>query len=73
MPKLPSITPKKVIKKLKNLGFIQDHITGSHVIMYHPKTQKRAVVPYHLKDIRKGTLLSILKESNISRQEFLKV
>ena len=35
MPKLPSLTPKKIIKKLKKLGFVEDHISGSHVVMYH--------------------------------------
>lgn len=71
MPKLPSFTPKQLIKRLKNLGFIEDHITGSHIIFYHPKTGKRAVVPYHLKDIPKGTLLSPLREAGISRDEIL--
>lgn len=72
MPRLPSLTPKKVIKKLKNLGFIKDHATGSHIIFYHPKSKKRAVVPFHLKDLPKGTLSSLLKEAGIDRDEFLK-
>ena len=71
MPKIPSLTPKKVVQKLKKLGFIQDHITGSHIVMYHPQTQRRAVIPYHLRDIPKGTLSALLREANISRQEFL--
>lgn len=73
MPKIPALSPKKVIKKLKRLGFIQDHITGSHVFMYHPDTRKRAVVPFHLRDIPKGTLGSILREAGISRDVFLSV
>ena len=72
MPKLPSLTPKKVIKKLKKLGYIKDHATGSHLIFYHPKSKRRAVVPLHLKDIPKGTLHSLLKEAGIDREEFLK-
>ena len=72
MLRLPSLTPKKVIKKLKKLGYVKDHTTGSHLVFYHPKLKKRAVVPYHLKDIPKGTLLSLLKEAGIDREEFLK-
>jgi mRNA interferase HicA len=72
MPKLPVAKSKEVISKLKNLGFVQDHITGSHVILYHPITKRRAVVPFHQKDIKKGTLSSILRESQISKEEFLK-
>lgn len=72
MPKLPVIKPKELIRKLKFLGFIQDHITGSHIILYHPVTKRRAVIPFHLQDIPKGTLSSILRESGITRNEFIK-
>jgi predicted RNA binding protein YcfA (HicA-like mRNA interferase family) len=72
MPKLPSFTPKKLIQKLQKLGFIKDHFTGSHLIMYNHKTGKRAVIPFHLKDIPKGTLLSLLRECSISREELIK-
>lgn len=72
MPKLPSFTPKALIKKLKKLGFIEDHQTGSHIVMYHPETERRAVIPHHLKDLKKGTLLSLLNEAGVSREEILK-
>lgn len=70
MPKLPSFTPKKLIKILKLLGFELDHSTGSHFIFYNSKTKKRAVAPYHAKDLPKGTIISILKEAGIDRKEF---
>jgi len=69
MPKLPVITSKKLIKVLKASGFKLDHSTGSHFIFYHSQTKKRAVVPYHIKDLPKGTLTSILREAGISRKE----
>ncbi len=72
MPKLPILTPKELIKKLQKIGFIQDHSSGSHVIMYNPKTNKRAVVALHLKNIPKGTLNSLLKEAGITREEIIK-
>ena len=72
MPKLPILKPRQLAKKLQKLGFIKDHQTGSHLVMYHPDTGHRAVVPIHLKDIPKGTLAAILRESQISLKEFLK-
>jgi len=72
MPRLPVLTPKKLIKKLERVGFLKDHTSGSHIIMYHPKSKKRAVVPYHLKEIKRGTLNSLLKEAGVSREEILK-
>jgi len=72
MPKLPNFTPKKLIKKLNKLGFIEDHQSGSHIVMFNPKSQKRAVIAMHLNDIPKGTLISLLREAGISREEITK-
>lgn len=69
MPKLPVLTPKKLVKILKKLGFQLDHSTGSHFIFYHSQTKRRAVIPYHLKNLPKGTLMSILREARIDREE----
>lgn len=35
-------------------------------------TQARAVIPFHIKELPKGTFSSILKESKITRDEFEK-
>ncbi len=69
MPKLPSITPKKVIKILEKNGFLLDHSTGSHLVYYHPEKRRRVTVPFHRKDIPKGTLMSILKQAGIDRED----
>lgn len=71
MSRLPSITPKTILKFLKTRGFLQDHISGSHIILYHPTTKHRAVVPHHLKDLPQGTMHSIIREAGFSRQELL--
>lgn len=71
MPKLPPVKPKNVISKFKKLGYMIDRQTGSHVVMYNSKTKKRVVIPYHIKDLPKGTFSHILKEANVSVEEFL--
>jgi len=69
MPKLPSLNPKKIIKILKEKGFILDRIKGNHHIYYHPETRRRVVVPMHKKELPKGTLMEILKQAwNIKRR-----
>ena len=70
MPKLPSLAPKKIIKILESRGFVLDRIKGSHHIYYHPETKKRVVVPLHKKNLPKGTLLEILRQAEISKDEF---
>ena len=71
MPKLPVISYKKLVKILAKFGFQLDHKTGSHFIFYNSKTKRRAVVPRHQKDLPKGTLLTILKEAGITREDLL--
>lgn len=73
MSKLPSLTPQKIIKVLEKKGFVLDRIKGSHHIYYHPETKKRAVVPLHKRDLPKGTLLEILKQAGITKEELRKL
>lgn len=70
MPK--TYTPKQIIKKIKKLGFVDDRQSGSHKVFYNPVSKKRAVVPYHLKEVPKGTLSAIIRESGISKEDFEK-
>lgn len=70
MPK--TYTPKQVLAKFKTLGFIEDRQKGSHMILYHPKKKTRAVIPFHIKELPKGTFAAILRESKITKEEFEK-
>jgi predicted RNA binding protein YcfA (HicA-like mRNA interferase family) len=71
MPKLPALTPRDIIQMLEERGFVLDRVKGSHHIYYHSATGHRAVVPFHKKDLPKGTMLSILKQAGIDRDELL--
>jgi len=65
MPKAPTLTADEVIKILMRNGFLLDHQSGSHRVYFNRETRRRAVVPYHKKDLPRGTLLSILKEAGL--------
>jgi len=67
MPKLPILTPKRLIKIIEKLGFQLDHKTGSHYIFYNKERKRRVTIPYHTRDLPKGTILSILKQAGIER------
>jgi len=69
MPKLHSISPKKLIALLERNGFVLDRTKGSHSIYRHPETKRRAVVPMHKKDLPKGTLHEILKQAGIGKKD----
>ena len=73
MSKIAGISSKKIIKILELSGFSIDHSTGSHFILYNSKNKKRAVVPFHKKDLPKGTIMSILREAGITRKDLEKL
>jgi predicted RNA binding protein YcfA (HicA-like mRNA interferase family) len=69
--KLPSFTPQEIINILEKKGFYLKRSKGSHKIFYNPETKRLVVVPFHKKELPKGTLLEILKQAGISREEIM--
>lgn len=75
MPKLPILTGREIIKALTRAGFEIRNQTGSHVQMvgYTEGSKRLVTVPDHgNKEIPIGTLISIIRQSGLSREEFLK-
>ena len=73
MSKLITIPGKKLCKILEKLGFEKIHKKGSHVRYKHPDG-RITVVPIHgNEEIGKGLLNEILKQINISREEYEKL
>jgi len=70
MPKLPVITPLKLIKILEKVGFIEHIGSGSHRIMKHTDG-RRTTIPVHGKDIPNGTLLAIIRDIEISKENLI--
>ncbi|MEM9273727.1 MAG: type II toxin-antitoxin system HicA family toxin [Cyanobacteria bacterium P01_F01_bin.143] len=61
------MTAKKVIKQLKDAGFIEISQTSSHLKLFNQETRRTAIVPIHSsKIIPIGTLKAIEKQSGIS-------
>ncbi len=73
MSKIPSFKPRELIKKFQKTGYVIDRQRGSHVILYHKQKGKRLTIPLHTKELPKGTLLSIIKQAGLTREEFLKI
>ncbi len=73
MPKLPrNLSGLQVIKILSKLGFQSIRQKGSHVVLEKISNNERwgRVVPLH-KEIKIGTLHSILKQARVREEEFL--
>ncbi|PIW36212.1 MAG: hypothetical protein COW26_00315 [Nitrosopumilales archaeon CG15_BIG_FIL_POST_REV_8_21_14_020_33_23] len=63
--KLPVLSWRDVLKILTKFGFWQ---TGSHIFL--TDGTHKVTVPHH-KEIKKGTLLSIISQSGLTKERFL--
>jgi len=70
MAKLPLLSGKKIIKVLEKIGYRQVRQRGSHIRLECPG-RKSVTVPIH-KMIGRGLLRKIIRDAEISREEFLK-
>lgn len=56
---------KQLVKALRRIGFIVDHQKGSHIFMHNMRRNISVIVPMH-KELKKGTLNSIIKKVGIT-------
>ena len=70
MSRLPVCSGQDAIRAFEKLGYRVDHQTGSHIILRQlTYPHRRIVVPDH-KDVAKGTLRSIIRETGLTVDEF---
>ena len=68
LPKLPSLSGKKVIRALSRLGFVVVRQRGSHVVLQ--RGADMVTVPMH-DPVKKSTLKSILNQADVTLEDFL--
>jgi predicted RNA binding protein YcfA (HicA-like mRNA interferase family) len=67
MANLPSLTARKVVRALKRAGFVEDRQRGSHLVLMHPETKARTVVPVHPgRTIKEPLLRAIIRDASLS-------
>lgn len=70
--KVPPLSYKEIIKKAKRLGFaFRRNTSGSHEIWWNEKSRKTCVIPHH-HEIASGTVRNIIRQMDVSAEEFLK-
>ena len=75
MSKLRPLKYEEVVRKLKKLGFrMYRQGRGSHELWVRDEDRRVIPVPKHRgKEIRKGTLRAIIKELDLSVEDFMKL
>ena len=72
MTGLPVVTSRQLIRDLEGAGFSVHHIRGGHHYLRHPaKPGILVTVPSHSRDLKRGTLRSILRQAGISVSELV--
>lgn len=71
MSKLPLISGKTAIKVFTMIGYQIVRQKGSHIRLHHPD-KKPLTIPDH-KTLGKGLLRKLLRDSELSAEEFIKL
>lgn len=72
MTRLPRISGRDCVAALLKVGFLFKRQHGSHIILRRDAPFAQVVIPDH-SELDTGTLRSILRQSNLSPEEFLKL
>ena len=73
MPKLGVFSGAEICSLLRKHGFVHLHTRGSHAIMRTQTAQGSITIPVPLHhELAKGTLLAIIKQSQLPRELFEK-
>lgn len=65
-----NLSPKRLIKFLEDNGFVYKRSKGSHHLYHNPVTNKTVIVTeYGGKDLKKGTLLAVLKQAGLDKND----
>ena len=72
MSKLPVVSGKELVNALEKVGFVVVRQKGSHVSLQKITSEGtyRTVVPLHTR-LAKGTLLEILHQTGLSKEELI--
>jgi predicted RNA binding protein YcfA (HicA-like mRNA interferase family) len=72
MSKLPQVSGSDIVRALQKIGFSVRRQHGSHIIMRRDQPFAQTVVPNH-RQIDRGTLRAILRQTEISVDAFVKL
>ena len=72
--KLQRVKPRQLVRVLEKAGFVKQRQRGSHLRMWRESDKRLVIVPMHKgKDMPTGTLRGILRDADISTDEFVQL
>jgi predicted RNA binding protein YcfA (HicA-like mRNA interferase family) len=71
MNRLPALKSRDIIRALRKAGFEEHRQRGGHKIF--KKGNLRVIVPVHPRDLKKGTVHSIIDQAGLTVAEFIEL
>ena len=69
MPKPPQVNARALLAALRRAGFVVRRQTGSHVGLWHPRTDRTTVVPVNSGTLKPELVAKILKQAGLTAQD----
>jgi predicted RNA binding protein YcfA (HicA-like mRNA interferase family) len=73
MTKLPVVTGRECIAAFLRAGFVIDRQKGSHATLMRDEPFGRVTIPDGRKELKRGTLRGILRDADMSVDEFVEL
>ena len=73
MTRLPAVSGGRVVRALERAGFILVRQRGSHIFLRHPDGRATIVPAHKGEDLGRGILRKILRDAELTREEFLEL
>jgi len=70
MSLLSNISGKEAVKIFEKFGYVIDHQTGNHIILYHESRPTLSIPNY--KELAPGLLRGLIRKSGLTVNDFLK-
>ncbi len=71
--KLPSLKASELVKALGKVGWQSDRQTGSHIILVKEGAERPIPVPCHNKTLKNTLRDEIIKQADLTREDFIKL
>ena len=69
--RMPAIRPDRIVRAMA-CGLVVKRQRGSHVVLTKPRLPRPVVVAMHNRELPPGTVIDILRQADVSAEEFLK-
>ena len=70
MAKLPCVSGADAMRAFEKVGYVFSHATGSHHVYIKSGAKFHLSIPNH-KELKKGTLKSLIRTANLTVNEFV--